>query len=262
MLGWTPAGCCALQQQARARPPARPFSWRMGSGKSPRLRLGAALKPLCCQNASTENRNTSGAAGWTRPPADTVLCSSANASPPPPQQGRGEKLAASTRVTYREPIAPGAAPAGSSAGTGSCGCQQQAPVVSRFVLRSSLVLGLSPRTRLGCSDRFSRCFLGLGSGRFTTCCCWGCILIGHTPPSHPESEGKEEEPELSGTAACLTAPRATETFFGCWHLPASPRSQPLPALHQRAGFAHPQPHSQTLLSPSSRTFSSPTHGAG
>lgn len=56
---------------------------------------------------------------------------------------------------------PGATPAGSLGGTGVSHCQQQAPVVGRFVFLLSLVLGLSPRTRLSCSYPSSWCFLGL-----------------------------------------------------------------------------------------------------
>lgn len=60
---------------------------------------------------------------------------------------------------------PGATPAGSPGGTGVSHCQQQAPVVGRFVFPLSLVLGLSPRTRLSCSYRISWCFLGLDQAR-------------------------------------------------------------------------------------------------
>lgn len=56
---------------------------------------------------------------------------------------------------------PGATPAGSPGGTGVSHCQQQALVVGRFVFPLSLVLGLSPRTRLSCSYWISWCFFGL-----------------------------------------------------------------------------------------------------
>lgn len=61
---------------------------------------------------------------------------------------------------------PGAMPAGSLGGTGFSHCQQQAPVVGKFVFQLSPVLRLSPRTRLGYTYRLSRCFLGLGQAGF------------------------------------------------------------------------------------------------
>lgn len=257
MLGWTPAGCCAPQQQPRARPPGRLFSRRTGRGESSRLRLGAvtALQPLRCQNASTENRNTSGAAGWTRPPADTVLCSSANASPPPPQQGRGEKLAASTRVTYTE---PGCAWSRASRRLGR----------NRLFVAASSKLWWSADLSSGChlSSGFPQgqgwaaaigspgAFLGLRSGRFTTCRCRGCILVGHTLPSHPESRG-EGRRARARRHRCL--PHSTQSQRHFFWVPSccQPSTREQDLCSRSPILRHSSP-------PSSRTFSSPTHGAG
>lgn len=53
----------------------------------------------------------------------------------------------------------------------------------------SVVLGLSRRTRLGCSYGSPRLF-GLGSGRFRACSCPGCILTSrHTMPWQPQELG-------------------------------------------------------------------------
>lgn len=101
---------------------------------------------------------------------------------------------------------PGATPAGSWGGTGFYRCQQQAPVVGRFVFQLSLVLRPSPRTRLGCGYRFSWCFLGLGrahleaardrdaSSHGTLCL---CSRESWEPPCFLRAEGKDEGPQCS-----------------------------------------------------------------
>lgn len=93
---------------------------------------------------------------------------------------------------------PGATPAGSPEGTGISHCQQQAPVVGRFVFLLSLVLGLSPRTRLSCSYRISWCFLAWIRQVYPPLLS-GMIVTGHTLPLHLQelrmtclkAEGKE-----------------------------------------------------------------------
>lgn len=134
-------------------------------------------------------------------------------------------------------------------GTGFSRCQQRAPVVGRFVFQLSLVLGLSPRTRLGCGYGVSRCFSGLdgaglppaGAGEASspgTACHGAC----QSQPCSLRSGGEGRwPPVLAGTAAPLTAPRQRlrDFFFG---VSAPPSESPGPAAG-RQQTARPAPES-------------------
>lgn len=103
---------------------------------------------------------------------------------------------------------PGATPAGSLGGTGFSRCQQQAPVVGRFVFQLSLVLGLSPRTWLGCGSRFSQCFLGLRQAGLQPARVRMHPRGAHTSRGRPRvlrAEGKEDGHEHHSRASALAS---------------------------------------------------------
>lgn len=146
---------------------------------------------------------------------------------------------------------PGATPAGSWGGTGFYRCQQQAPVVGRFVFQLSLVLRLSPRTRQGCGYRFSRCFLGLGQAdlepaRVGDASSHGTLCLSSReswgPPHFLRAEGKDEGSQCSHRSLShSTQSEAKRLLSGCQHPSASPQAQLLTDLHRRARFMLPQP---------------------
>lgn len=100
---------------------------------------------------------------------------------------------------------PGATPAGSPGGTGVSHCQQQAPVVGRFVFPLSLVLGLSPRTRLSCSYWISWCFFGLDQAGL------------HPAHVRDDRHRAHPGPPPAGAWADLPKSRGGGKEGGCWH---------------------------------------------
>lgn len=133
---------------------------------------------------------------------------------------------------------PGATPAGSPGGTGVSHCQQQALVVGRFVFPLSLVLGLSPRTRLSCSYRSSWCFLGLdraglhpAHGRDDCHKAHPVTTPAGARADLPKSRGEGRQPlaaqqrQLSHTAARCTAPSQRHRHFFFWVLALTTKSQ-------------------------------------
>lgn len=271
VLGWTPAGCCAVRQQATLPSPAGASlaSWSsFFSERGERQELTAQAGRCHGPQTVMLSKRIHGEQKYQR-------CCRLNASPSRDapvltrllhlfNKDAGKAGGEHTGDLHRSPAVPGATPAGSLGGTGFSRCQQQAPVVGRFVFQLLLVLGLSPRTRLGCGYRFSRCFLGLGQ-------IYKLLVSGmHPCGAHPaiaptragadrasyERRGRKAaasaaaEPVLSRSAQseaerllCLGA-RPTSGSLG----PAADSSR-LPDLHRRAGFVLLQPCSQRLSSP-------------
>lgn len=119
---------------------------------------------------------------------------------------------------------PGATPAGSPGGTGVSHCQQQAPVVGRFVFPLSFVLRVSPRTRLSSSS--PGVFWAWIRQVYTPLMSW-MIVTGADPVTTPaeaqadlpksRGEGRQllapQQRQLSCTAAHCTAPRQRQTLL-------------------------------------------------